>query len=403
VLAAKSGWASKRKLLTAFIDYPFRAPEVIGSLIQPTDVLGEWASAAAHRRVVTTAGADAHARLALRGADPADGRLALPLPGYETAFHVMSVHVRTERPLSGDAGSDGVMLARALRSGHLYTALDSLASPPSFEFTAANAKGTVQEGEELGLGGAVQLRVQSNAPPEFQVVVYQDHKAISSVKDAPDLIVHASDRPAVYWVEIVDASHEPPLTWIRGNAIYVRAPSADRAPTDRPKAAALAVFTGRSAGGWSVEHDPMSAGAVEVASDGSGKAGGELRFRYGLAGGAAVGQVTALLLNTPTGIGSYDRLTFSGRSERPVRVSVQLRDEAAHRWHRSVYLDPAPREVTLAFADFLPISPPATGRPSLPGVRTIMFVVDTTNTLPGSSGRIWIRSAALEKLATSAR
>jgi len=36
-------------------------------------------------------------------------------------------------------------------------------------------------------------------------------------------------------------------------------------------------------------------------------------------------------------------------------------------------------------------------KPMVGGIRTILFVVDATNTKMGESGRIWIRRAALEK------
>src|SRR5262245_24764099 len=103
ILAARSDWMSRRRLATALLEYPLRAPEVMAGLLQPTGALARWAAATSSRRVITLAGADAHARLPLRGGDPAEGGgLALPLPGYEPSFRVLSVHARTERPLTGD-------------------------------------------------------------------------------------------------------------------------------------------------------------------------------------------------------------------------------------------------------------------------------------------------------------
>jgi hypothetical protein len=322
----------------------------------------------------------------------------------------MSVHARLDRALNGDARSDSTVLMRAIRNGHLYTAIDGLASPPAFDFTATNAQGTVHEGDELTSGGPVQLRVRSNAPPGFATIVHEGLKALSSARDAPDLIVHASDRPAAYWVEIVDPSRTPPLTWIRSNPVYVRASQAlARAAGHRPATSSRALFDGASTRGWFVEHDAMSASQVDVAlfsagasnassSPGSSLApGAELRFRYGLAGGASAGQATALVADTPTGVAGYDRLTVTIRSERPMRISVQLRDAVSERWQRSVYLDAAAQERRIAFDDFNPVGGTATVRPAYANVRGILFVVDTTNTKPGASGRIWIRSVTLER------
>jgi hypothetical protein len=79
-------------------------------------------------------------------------------------------------------------------------------------------------------------------------------------------------------------------------------------------------------------------------------------------------------------------------------MSVQLRvsDERQplHRWQRSVYIDTTERQSTLFLNQFTAVvgSEP---HPPLDRVDSVMFVVDTTNTRPGSSGRIWLRAAVL--------
>ena len=137
VLAAQSGWRPKLRLLAALVDYPFRPAETIAGLLPAETTLPiRWAAVAAERRVVTVAGADAHARLALRSADPGDARMALPLPGYEPAFRVLSVRVRLERPATGHAARDAAAIVQAIRAGHLHAAIDAVATPASLEFTA---------------------------------------------------------------------------------------------------------------------------------------------------------------------------------------------------------------------------------------------------------------------------
>ena len=49
------------------------------------------------------------------------------------------------------------------------------------------------------------------------------------------------------------------------------------------------------------------------------------------------------------------------------------------------------------FDDLTPVGATETWKPPLADVRHILFVVDTTNTKPGTSGRFWIKSAALER------
>ena len=140
-------------------------------------------------------------------------------------------------------------------------------------------------------------------------------------------------------------------------------------------------------------------------STGPRTAGGPstIRFRYGLAGGASVGQAAALAFDTPRGLAGYDRLTFSIRAEHPMRISVQFRagedqgPASRERWKRTIYVDAAIQERTIFFDDLMPVGETHTFAPVLDGIRSILFVVDATNTKMGDSGRVWIRRAALEQ------
>ena len=393
-------WGARRRLFAALVDYPFRPAAVITSLLQPSGAAANWEALTRRRRVVAIAGADAHAKLAPRSADPGDSRYALPFPGYESSFRVLSIHVKPDRPLSGDARADARVLMRAIRAGHLYTAVDGAATPASFEFTAANEHGLVNEGDELGVGGPVTLRVKSNAPPGFTASIWKGMTVLSADHHEPEFTVEATAEPAVYWVEIRATGHSTGLTWIRSNPIYVRsADSPGTPPAPRPATTSVPIFQG-TAQGWRVEHDQTSLAAVELAPS---VGGAELRFRYGLAGGASVGQVAALAFDTPRGIGGYRRLTFSIRAEHPMRISVQLRggedqgDASRERWKRTVYVDASAQEHTIDFDDLTPVGETDTVRPIVNGIRSILFVVDATNTHLGQSGRIWIGKAALEK------
>jgi len=93
-------WPARRRLAFALVDYAYRPAEVMASLIEPSRAFYNWEALTRRRRVVALAGVDAHAKLAPRSADPGDSRFALPFPGYESSFRILSVHVRTDRPLS---------------------------------------------------------------------------------------------------------------------------------------------------------------------------------------------------------------------------------------------------------------------------------------------------------------
>jgi hypothetical protein len=389
-------WPARRRLAFALLDYSFRPAEVMASLIQPSRAVEQWTTLLRRRRVVAIAGVDAHAKLAPRSADPGDSSLALPFPGYEPSFRVFSIHIRTERPLSGDAAADGPMLMRAIRAGHLYTAVDAVATPAAFEFTATNDRATVHEGDELGAGEPITLRVHSNAPAAFTTTVWMNGTPMSGDHHEPDFTVGTTGEPAVYWAEIRATGQTNPLTWIRSNPIYVRGPEPPTRPPAQPASTqTVPIFDGKSEAGWRVEHDPTSLVAVDPAPIVGGT---ELRFRFGLSGGAPGGQVAALVYDTPKGVAPNDRMTFSIRAEHPMRISVQLRaPDGARRWERTVYIDPTTRDYTLPLDDFRPVRPATESSPDLSAIASVLFVVDANHTKPGTSGRIWLKRVALER------
>jgi hypothetical protein len=151
------------------------------------------------------------------------------------------------------------------------------------------------------------------------------------------------------------------------------------------------LFDGSTTGGWSHESDSSSLASVDIAPlvDGA-----RIRLRYGLSGGAAIGQYAAAVVGTPQGVEPADAVAFTGRAEGPMRISVQVRAEvpgaAPERWEKSVYLDATEQPRVVRFDRMIPVGETHTPTPPKKGVRAIMFVVDTTNTTPGTSGRLWL-------------
>jgi hypothetical protein len=96
----------------------------------------------------------------------------------------------------------------------------------------------------------------------------------------------------------------------------------------------------------------------------------------------------------------FDRIVFSGRSEAPMRVSVQLRVEqtGGARWIRSVYLTPDAREIVVPIDQLLPADAQAAQVPQPPpfsAATSVLFVVDLTNAAPGARGRFGISDLRL--------
>jgi hypothetical protein len=395
------GFGPKLRLVDGLITYPFRAPETIASLSRVSEeVQRQWESLTDERRVVALAGSDAHAKLSLADTEPGDNSFSLPFPAYETIFRTLSLRVRLPQPLTRNAASDGTMLLQALRDGHAHVVIDAIASPAVFTFTATGAEGTVGEGDELVTAGPVSFTVRSNAPHGFTTRLLQGDIVVAE-SHGHDLGYGAlpGSPSAAYRAEIRAGDGVDAPIWVAGNPIYLRrtpAPAAGAAIWKPVESKPL--FDGRAAERWRDEHDPTSQTAMDVAPALSGV---ELRLRYGLAGGSAGEQFAALVVETPEGVAPYDRVRFTARAERPLRISVQARaavtPQEDERWQRSVYIDTANGERTVHFEDMMPVGTTRTPVPPRERIHSIVFAIELTNSRPGTSGRLWITRAELQR------
>jgi hypothetical protein len=406
VHAVQPGIGPKLRLVRALLTYPVRpSPTIAALLVNGSSAISEFERIAEERRVVALAGADAHAKLELRNVDPGNNRFALELPSYRAALGVMTVRIRPSAMLTGtDAAVDADRLLQGLRSGHLYTAVDAWAAPPAFAFTASTANGDADQGDEITTAGSARLHVRSNAPAGFGTVIWQGKTRIGEIeKNESDLDVAG---PGVFRVEIRRGKSNEEPAWITSNPIFIRAPArsapasgGDPDRQDRAAPPAASLFDGGTLTRWNTETDPSSLAALDLALRIDG--GNEVRLRYGLSGGANIGQFSGATVEAPTSPGAFNRIAFNARAEHPMRISIQVRaavsDAAPERWQRSVYLDPQDRGIEVAFDDMTPVG--QTHAPHVPreGLLNIMFIVDTTNTRPGASGRVWIRNPRLER------
>jgi hypothetical protein len=93
------------------------------------------------------------------------------------------------------------------------------------------------------------------------------------------------------------------------------------------------------------------------------------------------------------GLAGHDRLQLRARSDRPRRVWAQLRAPGqgdGERWGSSFYVDDTLRSIELHFADFRPLGPASSASPPPDRVDSLLLVIDTLHTVPGTTGRIAI-------------
>ena len=391
------GLGSKFGLLAALGTYPFRPEETIASLLgEPAGLVDRWDSLIARRAIVGIAGVDAHAKLAPFDAEPGDNRYSLPIPSYEAAFRTLSVHVRPDRPFAGDAGADAGALLTGIRQGHLYTAVDAIASPASFEFTAATSSRSAQQGGELAATeGPITLRVKSNAPPSFTTTIRQGSLVLTTDRHEQEFALAVPPGAAAYRVEIHASDRPGQPLWIVSNPIYVRGPETLDARPAPPPIEGGQLFP-EDPFGWTVEHDPRSTAELEVTRGGSGD---EMRFGFSLATEDPRVRPSAAIAAAPRALRQNDGLALIVRAERPMRLSVQLRasmdGSPEERWQRSVYVDSTEHLVTVRFDDMTPLGVTRTARPPLDASPTVVLAVDTTNAKGGSSGQVFVKRVAL--------
>jgi hypothetical protein len=383
-------WSLARALLT----YPMRSTETLVSMLdRPTATMDRWDTLTERRRVVAVAGADAHARIGFRSiGEPYANGSSLHLPSYERMFSVFS-NALPDTTFSGDAAADAQAVLAAIRSGHVYSTIDGLGGPAAMSFTATSGTASAVAGDVLPVGGPVTLRVDVQAPATARIDLMKDGALLQSAAGAVlEQIVDAG--AAVYRVEIMLPGNpgEPPVPWVVSNPIYVGRDQADAVPSDtRPRASRFAIqYEDGPATGWTIETSPASLGALAAvpAVDGT-----QLSLRYALGGTMASSPFTALVMPAGPELAAHDRLTFTAWADHPMRLSVQLREpegDAGERWHRSVFLDSTPREVTVYFADMMPRGPVSRLRPALANADSILFVIDTVNTPLGGNGTLWM-------------
>jgi hypothetical protein len=396
-LSADSEWRdeSTLRLARAFFDYLFRPPETLASVLdRPQPVLRRWDQLARERRVVGLAAADAHARIGFGRSDPYDDVVFARLPSYDAVFRTFSNHVIAPAP-TGDAGRDAAALLAALREGHLFTAVEAIAWPARFTFTARTGDIIAGPGDSMPDTGDIVFEVKVGAPRNARLQIRRDGRVVKQ-GSAAGLTYRAPRGTAAYRAEAIlpNSPGTPPIPWIVSNPVYVGLRERGSAGTP-PAVASKVVYSDGDASGWRIEHDPASGGAVGITPAGGSQ---ELAFTFTLGKDRGARSVALMTPVKGPDLAGYDRIALRLRSDRPMRLWVQVRrrGEPDRRWVRSIYVEPDAHDAVLPFADFLP----ADATPStldLSTLDSLLFVVDTIHTPPGASGNVWFDEIRLER------
>jgi hypothetical protein len=234
--------------------------------------------------------------------------------------------------------------------------------------------------------GPVTFHAATPAASEATLTLLKDGRPVAAGKGS---VTRAASDPGVYRVEATYPGFAVP--WIVSNPIRIGLGGRPAAPAgEPPPPPAQHVAVSAAGTAWTLEQDRSSTGAID-------REGDALRFTFTLGRGALASPYAALV-TTAAGDRPLERIRFTGRAGRPMRLSVQIRTPGGpdgRRWRRSVYLDPTPRVIDLALSDLEPVGPATALRPVVARVQAVLFVVDTVNAAPGATGTVWLSNVLL--------
>ena len=377
---ADSEWRDepRRRLARAGLTYFFRPAGSLATLLDRPSTLDRWDGLLRARHVIGLAASDAHGGPGRRAEDQNRTFFStIGIPSYEASFRELSVRAVLERPLSGNPSEDARAVYTAIRRGDVFSVIDALASPALLDFHGVPS------------GATVTMMARAAMPAGTQLVLIGPGGEVARGAGALKVEVPISS-PGAYRVEgrLAAAPGEPAVPWLVGNASSVGSqtdglPGIEEPATTRPApAAAIPPFP------WRIEKDPASRAILRTRAT-------SVELEYGLADGPRNSQFVALA--TDLRGQAFRAIDLDVLPDRPARIAVQVRSEDGRRWGRSFYVDPGGTAIHADLSRFRLVGGAPGGVPPSEAVTSILLVVDLTNSAPGRSGRLTVRSSALIK------
>ena len=195
---------------------------------EPTESLKQWDEQIKQtgKRIVATAGNDAHANIGMSLSDSSGKTLlGFKLDPYERSFRLVRMHVLVNLPYSGGVDFSALReedLLAAISAGHCFIGFDLFGDTTGFRYDAHDEDEDRMMGDEIKLENEVRLTV--SLPVTGRVVllkdgvVIQDQSAVSKMEFVAR--EKGSYRVEVYLPQLPKPAGDQP--WIISNPIYVR-------------------------------------------------------------------------------------------------------------------------------------------------------------------------------------
>lgn len=196
-------------------------------LQRPSESLRKWDEMLSQKKVVATAGNDAHSNIGISLNDSSGNELlGVKVDPYETSFHLVRVHLLIPRStLDGSlvrGRLDSASVMEALRAGHCFIGFDLFGDTSGFRFEARNPSMVKIQGDEIALGEETSLKV--SLPVAGRVLILRNGDVFHDENGVKTKEIKVTER-GVYRVEAYlpqlgkPAGEQP---WIISNPIYVR-------------------------------------------------------------------------------------------------------------------------------------------------------------------------------------
>jgi hypothetical protein len=195
---------------------------------RPADTLKQWDEQIKQkgRRIVATAGNDAHANIGISLNDSSGKTLlGFKLDPYERSFRLVRLHVVVPRALKEQSSSSSLdegMLSRAIAAGHCFIGFDLFGDTTGFRYTAHDEDEDRMMGDEIKLENEVRLTVNLSVPG--RIVLLKDGNPVQDEtglrKKDYTVKEKGSYRVEVYLPQLPKPVADQP--WILSNPIYVR-------------------------------------------------------------------------------------------------------------------------------------------------------------------------------------
>ncbi len=188
---------------------------------RPDENLKKFDEISAKRKIMLTAGTDAHSNIGfhLFGDDAGNKLLNIKLDPYESILKIVRTHIILEK----DKQLTEKTLLEAIKNGHTFIGFDVFSDTRGFFFAAGNGQESRIMGDEISfIENQTELKIIS--PQTSRFLIFKNGEKFSETADIKELNLPVTEK-GTYRVEIyLDSIGSPfdQMPWIISNPIFLR-------------------------------------------------------------------------------------------------------------------------------------------------------------------------------------